>query len=151
MSCLQITLCVGTVLTLFLACTTTSLLIPLLGTGNNMIVVKEAAAHEEKQLPSLSPLSDGYTNSGNNSSIMNSNSPSSLPLSYSQRQQLLLLPPPEIFDRVKSSVVQITPLPSSQGQNASLLDSGFVYDREGDILTNQHVVREMQSCCCNSC
>ena len=144
---MQITLCVDIVLILFLVCATTSLLILLRENGNNAVVVVKAAA-QEQQLPpslsSLSPLSYGYANSGNNSSIMNSSSSSSLS-SYSQRQQLLPTPPPEIFDRVKSSVVQITPIPLSKGENASLLGSGIVYDREGHILTNDHVVRDAVS------
>jgi S1-C subfamily serine protease len=139
---LQITLCVGTLLLLFLASASAALLIPLFGNDNNMAVVK-AAAQEEQQLPSLS---NGYAKNGDN--IINSSSlPSS---SSSQRQQLLLStppppPPPDIFDTVKASVVQITPVPLSQGQSAPLLGSGFVYDMEGHILTNDHVVRDAVS------
>jgi S1-C subfamily serine protease len=96
-----------------------------------VVVAVKAAAQQQLLSPSL-PSSYGYVN-GSNSSIMNFSS------SYSQQ---LLPPPREIFDSVKSSVVQITPIPSSQGQNASLLGSGFVYDREGHILTNDHVVRD---------
>jgi hypothetical protein len=112
----EITMCLGIVLILFLACNTISLLMSLIGNGNNMVLVK-AAAQQQEQSPSPSlPSSLSYGDTSGNS-IMN------FPSSYSQQ---LLLPPPEIFDRVKSSVVQITPLPSSQGQNASLLGSGFV-------------------------
>jgi S1-C subfamily serine protease len=144
---MKITVSLVSLLTLFLAyATIILLLIPLLGTGNNVVVVVKAAAAQQLLSPSLSSslLSYRYANGDNSSSIMNS---SSLPPLYSQQQQLLLptTPPPEIFDRVKSSVVQITPLPSSQGQNASLLGSGFVYDREGHILTNDHVVRDAAS------
>ncbi|MFL6398258.1 MAG: S1C family serine protease [Nitrososphaeraceae archaeon] len=78
------------------------------------------------------PLSISLLGTGNNLAVAKA----------AGEQQLSPTPPPEIFDRVKSSVVQITPLPSSQGQNASLLGSGFVYDREGHILTNDHVVRD---------
>jgi S1-C subfamily serine protease len=45
---------------------------------------------------------------------------------------------PELFDKIKSSVVQISP--SSNSTNSSLLGSGFIYDKYGHILTNSHVV-----------
>jgi S1-C subfamily serine protease len=45
---------------------------------------------------------------------------------------------PDLFDKVKSSVVQITP--SSKSANSSLLGSGFVYDKHGHIITNSHVI-----------
>jgi S1-C subfamily serine protease len=54
-----------------------------------------------------------------------------------------------IFKRVENSVVQITskiPLPNTnnpsnlQSQNATTLGSGFVYDKLGHIVTNNHVV-----------
>ena len=53
-----------------------------------------------------------------------------------------------IFKQVQSSVVQITskiPLPTAnpsnpQTQNATALGSGFVYDKQGHIITNDHVV-----------
>jgi S1-C subfamily serine protease len=136
---LQITVSPESLCMLFLIYTTL-LLISLTGTSNSVVVVKAAAQQLSPSLPS-SLLSYRYANVGN--SIMNSSSSLS---SYSQQQLLLLPPPPpEIFDRVKSSVVQITPLPSSQGQNASLLGSGFVYDKEGHILTNDHVVENAAS------
>ena len=50
-----------------------------------------------------------------------------------------------IFKQVENSVVQITrKVPPSnispQSENASALGSGFVYDNEGHIITNNHVV-----------
>ena len=45
---------------------------------------------------------------------------------------------PKLFDRVKSSVVQITV--SNEDPRASALGSGFVFDTEGHIITNDHVV-----------
>src|SRR5207237_3387127 len=53
-----------------------------------------------------------------------------------------------IFKQVQSSVVQITskiPLPNAnpsnpETQNATALGSGFVYDKQGHIITNNHVV-----------
>jgi S1-C subfamily serine protease len=150
----------------FFAYTTTiPLLVPLLpGTDNtnNMVVAEiKAAAAQKQQKPLLlslpsSLLSYGYANGTSNSSIVminSSYSPSSSS-SYSL-QQLLSLPPPDIFDRVKPSVVQITPISLSHGQYASsLLGSGFVYDKEGHILTNSHVVENarlrwsLMVCCC---
>lgn len=45
---------------------------------------------------------------------------------------------PNLFDKVKVSVVKVSPI--SEAANNSLTGSGFVYDKNGDILTNSHVV-----------
>ncbi|MGG6460644.1 MAG: S1C family serine protease, partial [Candidatus Eiseniibacteriota bacterium] len=45
---------------------------------------------------------------------------------------------PDLFDKVKNSVVQITV--TSQNPLGSGLGSGFVYDKIGHIITNNHVV-----------
>lgn len=50
---------------------------------------------------------------------------------------------PDLFDKTKSSVVQISP--SSKSANSSLLGSGFVYDHYGHVLTNSHVVENASS------
>ena len=50
---------------------------------------------------------------------------------------------PDLFDHVKKSVVQITDsadLQQQDGLGISRLGSGFVYDNNGDIVTNYHVV-----------
>ena len=44
---------------------------------------------------------------------------------------------PDLFDRVKPSVVKISPSPTSAV--ASLSGSGFVFDKNGHIITNSHV------------
>ena len=44
---------------------------------------------------------------------------------------------PDLFDKVKSSVVKISP--STTSANTSLAGSGFVYDKNGHIITNSHV------------
>src|ERR671921_530076 len=45
----------------------------------------------------------------------------------------------ELFTRVQSSVLQVTD-PSTPGLLGPRLGSGFVYDKEGHIITNNHVV-----------
>lgn len=49
---------------------------------------------------------------------------------------------PDLFEKVEKSVVQITESGSLQSTepNQSRLGSGFVYDKEGHIVTNFHVV-----------
>ncbi|HXX98836.1 MAG TPA: trypsin-like peptidase domain-containing protein [Candidatus Bathyarchaeia archaeon] len=58
------------------------------------------------------------------------------------------LPLKTIFKQVENSVVQITskmptigiPNPSNQSSSVTTLGSGFVYDKQGHIVTNGHVV-----------
>ncbi len=45
----------------------------------------------------------------------------------------------ELFTRVESSVLQVTD-PSTLGLLGPRLGSGFVYDKEGHIITNNHVI-----------
>ncbi len=50
-------------------------------------------------------------------------------------------PPDTIFNMVDNSVVQITTRnPNLQTQNATELGSGFICDKQGHIITNNHVV-----------
>jgi S1-C subfamily serine protease len=50
-------------------------------------------------------------------------------------------PPDTIFNMVDNSVVQITTRNLNlQTQNATELGSGFIYDKQGHIITNNHVV-----------
>lgn len=63
-------------------------------------------------------------------------------------QQIQSLPIFDIFNRVENSVVQITtsvppitaPSPDREQENQTALGSGFVYDENGHIVTNNHVV-----------
>src|ERR671925_769289 len=64
------------------------------------------------------------------------------------QQQLQPLSIYDIFNKVEDSVVQITtsgppstiPNPDRQQENRTALGSGFVYDNNGHIVTNNHVV-----------
>src|SRR5437867_10316713 len=49
------------------------------------------------------------------------------------------LPLPDLFSRVQKSVVQVTDKDNSN-ELGSRLGSGFVYDKEGHVITNYHVV-----------
>jgi S1-C subfamily serine protease len=63
-------------------------------------------------------------------------------------QQMQSLSIYDIFNKVENSVVQITtsvppitaPNPDRQQENETALGSGFVYDENGHIVTNNHVV-----------
>lgn len=50
---------------------------------------------------------------------------------------------PDLFDKVKSSVVNISP--SSSSENTSETGSGWVYDKNGHIVTNSHVIAAASS------
>lgn len=50
---------------------------------------------------------------------------------------------PDLFDEIKSSVVNISP--SSASENISFFGSGFVYDKNGHIITNNHVISGVSS------
>jgi len=69
---------------------------------------------------------------------INSNTPSSQSTNSSSSNPLSLR---TIFKQLENSVVQITSkLPNPQSPNTSTSGSGFVYDNQGHIVTNSHVV-----------
>ena len=63
-----------------------------------------------------------------------------------------------IFKQVQNSIVQITSkalIPTGDpsnpnGQNATALGSGFIYDKQGHIITNNHVVGDAKIVYCKS-
>jgi S1-C subfamily serine protease len=72
---------------------------------------------------------------------MNSTTPSSQNTNSSSSSNPLTLN--SIFKQVNNSVVQITsktPIPSNSSNQSSSNGTGFVYDKQGHIVTNGHVV-----------
>ncbi len=65
------------------------------------------------------------------------NNAENITLSYSESSI------PDLFDKVKSSVVNISP--SSTSENISETGTGWVYDKDGHIVTNSHVVAAASS------
>jgi len=84
------------------------------------------------------PSSHKVINLSNNTSLINNSSAISNNIS---RDYLVSLP--DLFDHVQKSVVQITDsqdINQAGGLGVSRLGSGFVYDNNGDIVTNYHVI-----------
>ncbi len=82
--------------------------------------------------------SDKVINLPNNTSLINNSNAMSNNIS---RDYLVSLP--DLFDHVQKSVVQITDsqdINQAGGLGVSRLGSGFVYDNNGDIVTNYHVI-----------
>lgn len=73
-------------------------------------------------------LGSNYVGESNMQSFAYSNNAENTTFSYSESSI------PDLFDRVKSSVVNISP------ENTSETGTGWVYDRDGHIVTNSHVV-----------
>ncbi|HYP43482.1 MAG TPA: trypsin-like peptidase domain-containing protein, partial [Candidatus Nitrosocosmicus sp.] len=88
---------------------------------------------------SSTSMDDNITNALNNSNAsLKETNASALGVSHDFSSSL-----PDLFNHVKQSVVQITDPEDLQQQSeiaGSRLGSGFVYDKEGHIVTNYHVV-----------
>ncbi|MGB8448147.1 MAG: hypothetical protein WCE25_00395, partial [Nitrososphaeraceae archaeon] len=70
----------------------------------------------------------------------------------SPTEKLGIEPLTSIFKSIQDSVVQITrpspfppAIPNNTDQNTTALGSGFIYDIEGRIITNSHVVGDSKS------
>jgi S1-C subfamily serine protease len=89
---------------------------------------------QKSQIPSPHKV----INLSNNTSLINNSGAISNNIS---RDYLVSLP--DLFDHVQKSVVQITDsqdINQAGGLGVSRLGSGFVYDNNGDIVTNYHVI-----------
>jgi serine protease Do len=95
--------------------------------GSSQIPVSAFA--QQASLPDMSKTDDNFTNTNiNNNTISSSNS------SGKPAEEDLI----KLYDKVDQSVVQVTQNSNIPGK--SRLGSGFVYDKEGHIVTNYHVV-----------
>jgi serine protease Do len=95
--------------------------------GSSQIPVSAFA--QQALLPDMSKTDDNFTNTNiNNNTISSSNS------SGKPAEEDLI----KLYDKVDQSVVQVTQNSNIPGK--SRLGSGFVYDKEGHIVTNYHVV-----------
>lgn len=100
----------------------------LLVTGNYTFI--DAFAQQQQTSLNITKNDNNSTNinNNNNNTISSSNS-------FDQSLQEDLI---KLYDKVEHSVVQVTQ--DSNLPGASRLGSGFVYDKEGHIVTNYHVV-----------
>jgi S1-C subfamily serine protease len=118
-------------------------MLPTDKTSESKISASSAPSSSSHSQSPLSVKAQQEAGSGSNSLIGNGNlsSPSGMSL-------------PEIFKKTENSVVQITSArPGSEQivvlngreipQNNIALGSGFIYDQEGRIITNHHVVSEV--------
>jgi S1-C subfamily serine protease len=95
----------------------------------------------------LTPLSllAFQTQSMAQTNLISSTTAANVPTPQSSSHSLLLN---TIFRRIQNSVVQITskiPVPTTdqsnpQAHNTTALGSGFIYDKQGRVITNNHVV-----------
>lgn len=103
----------------------------LLVTGNYIFIDAFAQQPQQTSL-NITKNDNNSTNTNNNN---NNNSTISSSNSFDQSLQEDLI---KLYDKVEHSVVQVTQ--DSNLPGASRLGSGFVYDKEGHIVTNYHVV-----------
>lgn len=96
-------------------------------TGNHIFI--NAFAQQQQQ------TSLNITKNDNNFTNINENNPISASNSFDKSLQEDLI---KLYDKVDHSVVQVTQ--DSNVPGASRLGSGFIYDKEGHIVTNYHVV-----------
>ena len=100
------------------------------------------------------PKLQNLPSSGNNNLCFLSPYPERGYALSSPTEKLGIEPQPltSIFKSIQDSVVQITrpspfppAIPNNTDQNTTALGSGFIYDIEGRIITNSHVVGDSKS------
>jgi S1-C subfamily serine protease len=103
--------------------------------SNNILVTGDHifinAFAQQQAPPNITKNDNSFINTNNN----NNNTLSSTNNSFNKSLQEDLI---KLYDKVDNSVVQITQ--DSNVPGASRLGSGFIYDKEGHIVTNYHVV-----------
>ena len=95
-------------------------------TGGQILV----SAFAQQALPAMPKTDDNFTNANINNNTLSSSSNSS---GNPADDDLI-----KLYDKVDQSVLQVTQKSNIPGQ--SRLGSGFVYDKDGHIVTNYHVV-----------
>jgi S1-C subfamily serine protease len=150
-----------------LLCMIAAAVIPILlseyATDNNITLTKSIAEQDEQflqqtQRKKLIEQNYFHTRITQLTAIQtrteDAGSPTLSSSSSSSSSSISLLP--RIFKQVEDSVVQITTKLSNDGQDiiinskpsesqSTILGSGFVYDKEGHIVTNSHVVDESKT------
>ena len=100
-------------------------------TINTMVTSSQifVSAFAQQASPSMPNTDDSFTNANINNDTLSSSNSSGKPTG----DDLI-----KLYDKVDQSVVQVTQKSDIPGK--SRLGSGFVYDKEGHIVTNYHVV-----------
>jgi len=100
--------------------------INLLGTGGQIFV----SAFAQQTPPAIPTTDDNFTSANiNNNNLSSSSNNSDNPAEEDLTK---------LYEKVDQSIVQVTQKSNIPGE--SRLGSGFVYDKEGHIVTNYHVV-----------
>ena len=100
-------------------------------TINTMVTSSQisVSAFAQQALSTLPKTDDNFTNANMNNNTLSSSNSSGKPA----EEDLI-----KLYDKVDQSVVQVTQKSNIPGM--SRLGSGFIYDKEGYIVTNYHVV-----------
>ncbi|HSA75344.1 MAG TPA: trypsin-like peptidase domain-containing protein [Candidatus Nitrosocosmicus sp.] len=98
----------------------------ILVTGNHIFI---SAFAQQPAPPNITKNDNSFITTNNNNNTLSSNN------SFNESLQEDLI---KLYDKVDDSVVQITQ--DSNVPSTSRLGSGFIYDKEGHIVTNYHVV-----------
>ena len=130
-------------------------------TDNNITLAKSIAEQDEQflqqtQTKKLTTQNYFHTFITQLTAIQTRTEDAGSPTISSSSSSSSIPPLPRIFKQVEDSVVQITTKLSNDGQDiiinsnpsksqSTILGSGFVYDKEGHIVTNSHVLDESKT------